>query len=685
MRTFRRTRILVPAALLVAGLLPLAPAQAAPANDYGTISGQVTRTVDGSGVAAAKVAVTDSITDAYLETVTAGADGTFTVGPLAPGQYRLVPIAGGLVATGAGYRSVLVPPKTDVTGVAVYVDPATSITGLVRTSDGMPVSGARVYALAKSRLDAVATASQDFGWTYAALDLLNSAAFAGVSATGWHSPAPGLDFTGADGTFALDGLVPGTYIVRVSVPGRGVPLDRTVVLTRASQRIVVTLPSGASVSGRVTYPNGAGAAGVPIALRVGLDNTFPNLPPSITTTTDAQGNYTITGLAPGFYSFQNLDGWSSADTGSTVTITKKTTALRQDIALSGQSRLEGTITDEFGSPLAGIGVEADFANSPGVVTTTTDSAGHYVFAGLGADTYNLYALTPGYSELAGDLTYPLTGALTTTTADVALQRANWIFGTVVDPSGHPVPGADVRSVTDPTYYAPLVTDTDGSFVVVTNASGTSLSAEAPHYGASAAYQVPSLGTDLTVQLGLQPLSTAHVPSAPSATAVGGLQSITVSGTVGPDGGNPVTNFYAVASPGGHYCSLHFSCTITGLKDNATYTVKVYATNELGNGLAQLLKVKTKPTDMPRHILSHRGPRGAAVIVFKAPKSTIKIVNYRLRYKVNGKWRIYYHRKWTKSPVTVRGLRPQTTYVGTLEALLAKGKATRSGIFYFTTG
>ena len=102
---------------------------------------------------------------------------------------------------------------------------------------------------------------------------------------------------------------------------------------------------------------------------------------------------------------------------------------------------------------------------------------------------------------------------------------------------------------------------------------------------------------------------------PVAAAAGGVQSIKVTASAAADGGNPLTALVAVASPGGHSCAVVTTCTIKGLNDNAVYRVRVFASNEVGNGAAKVLTVRTSLTDKPRNIASRRAGLGAARISF----------------------------------------------------------------------
>lgn len=92
-----------------------------------------------------------------------------------------------------------------------------------------------------------------------------------------------------------------------------------------------------------------------------------------------------------------------------------------------------------------------------------------------------------------------------------------------------------------------------------------------------------------------------VPDAPTSTvATAGDAQVTVSWTPpADDGGSPITNYTAVASPGGQSCTTAAtSCSITGLANGTTYTVRVSATNTIGTGPASAASNPVTPMAPP---------------------------------------------------------------------------------------
>ena len=282
--------------------------------------------------------------------------GKFEVKGLPSGNYSLVATAEGFAAS----------PSVSAQGgdmtVALQLAPAFVISGTVRFNDGTPAASVRVAAQQKkedgSTTDVESTdtnAAGDFvlrdvpageyelrvgqnwwggggagvvprtiegvqaGQEGVQIEVTSGMTISGKvflangspAVEGWVScsriPQPGelnqekLSRNGPilEGTFEIKGLLPGKYNVSVNVQGAGA---RAVKTEAGASDVVVRFSEGGKISGRVTGPDGSAAVGANVWASgdAGSSNA----------TTDANGHYSIGGLAPGTYS---IGVWAQVD------------------------------------------------------------------------------------------------------------------------------------------------------------------------------------------------------------------------------------------------------------------------------------------------------------------------------------------------------------------------------------
>lgn len=105
-----------------------------------------------------------------------------------------------------------------------------------------------------------------------------------------------------DGTFSMGPLRPGEFTIRADAPGKapGYANDVRVASGATVSGVTLVLGGGATVRGRVTQK----ANGQPVAqARVTLLDVRPGLEPS-SATTDADGNYAMTGVGDGLHTLR---------------------------------------------------------------------------------------------------------------------------------------------------------------------------------------------------------------------------------------------------------------------------------------------------------------------------------------------------------------------------------------------
>jgi protocatechuate 3,4-dioxygenase beta subunit len=222
-------------------------------------------------------------------------------------------------------------------------------------------------------------------------------------------PGPGAmpqQFHADDGSYAVDNVAPGMAQIAVTATGyvTATRSDITAEEGKTVSGIDVQLDRGASITGRVTS-GGAPVAGVQVSLTANRMPFFGGL------TTDADGNYTLDGVAEGERSIQfQRTGFIVLHKTVEVTVGKD---LRLDVELDHGAEIRGRVTDRAGHniPGANVAITGDRGAPSNMVQTDLD--GSFVIQGLANGSYHLTARKEGYvSEDANDVTVPQSQALT---------------------------------------------------------------------------------------------------------------------------------------------------------------------------------------------------------------------------------------------------------------------------------
>lgn len=354
-----------------------------------------------------------------------------------------------------------------------------------------------------------------------------------VTAHSWTTQASGQTITGPDGTFMLTDLPAHDYFVCFdpeSATGGSSPTGYrdtcwqdvdstdgasssdltyvTVIDGGVASGMVQALPSTGAASGTVTDRNGTPLAGAVVAAIPeygALWNTH------VRATTDAEGHYVIERLRPGatytvcvsgkgvtggLSEVEYLDqcygaigtqaGWKPyASEASTFEVVAEATTELVPIELDPAARIEGTLVDKDGEPIAGVEIQGERAGDGPSISSAgvTDSNGHYVLAVNAASgsrlpsvPYRIYfntyrvptyvsqrykgVLTAYSKDFGGPATTVTPTAGAVTDVDDQLTLAATISGTVTDSEGTGLDDVSVRIYHDDD----LLTDTysDGS-------------------------------------------------------------------------------------------------------------------------------------------------------------------------------------------------------------------------------
>ncbi len=226
----------------------------------------------------------------------------------------------------------------------------------------------------------------------------------------------------ADGTYAIGGLNPGTYVVRQVLPAgwicsRPTPCSYTVSTATGTltDRDFASYTTG-TVSGTVREDEDADGsgdaalAGRTVFADLDGDGALDAGEPSAAT--DATGAYTLTGLVPGTRKVRQVlpAGWTqTAPSGfHTVIVSSGSSASGRDFAshttgtIAGaayeDADFDGSAREAGDPPLSGrdvyLDTDGDGTRDTGEPTRTTDGAGAYSFAGLVPGAYTVRPVLP---------------------------------------------------------------------------------------------------------------------------------------------------------------------------------------------------------------------------------------------------------------------------------------------------
>ncbi|HPC83678.1 MAG TPA: carboxypeptidase regulatory-like domain-containing protein [Thermoanaerobaculaceae bacterium] len=454
-----------------------------------TLSGTVTSAADGSPIAGIEIAVRRFDSDSTLAQATTGADGTYTIPELPPGQFRVLassaqwadeafdnvpcePSCGSMAGT-----PVFLAAGQSVGGVDFGLDRTGSLSGRVYN----PNSGAGMYAAvrvydAAGGSVAYAYSSRDPG-AYSLEDLPAGTYYAGAMNWPWKELYRELAWPDPfDPTLGT----PITVVGGQDTPG----IDFT---------YSTDAPEGGSISGQIV----SAATGLALQGNVAVFDVAGNL---VTSRSGVDtGYYLVTGLAPGEYFvtasapqhlaelYDNFPCPSSCDprTGTPVLVAADTPTEGIDFALELGGWIAGRVTGaDSGEPLHPVFVDVFDAAGDPVSTDLTDGTGHYVVFGLGTGSYFVrasrqYSSSPGYApqlfsgilceedcDLLTGTPVPVVAGLPTNGIDFALTPLGRVTGTVTDAAtGLPIAGATVyvRRISWYEFYA--TTDSQGNYSV----------------------------------------------------------------------------------------------------------------------------------------------------------------------------------------------------------------------------
>ena len=461
----------------------------------GTLSGRVTRTLDGQPLSDVSVFAENHSTIAYTTT---DADGRFSI-DVPAGEYAVV-------TSSPTYRNEAFDDIPCVEFCSYLLgDP-------IPVAEGEEVSGIDFALDRNALLSGRITDAQ----TGQPLELVDIWARETADVFNW----PGLTSSGADGSFEMS-LPPGTYYLYAEVGGyqsevfddvkcdlrfnsADCPAEEmqelTVGLNESITGLDFSLTPLGSISGRVTDADTG----------QGIPSSFVEFEPVDNANsrgialTDDDGFYQSPALQPGsyyvhtahidFYVDELYDDIPCAETAHTtdcdlpsgdevvVLLNQETTNI--DFALEIGGSIVGTVTDsQDGSPIPGADVTVYNLDGFPAAFALTDTSGRFEAKGLGTGQYQVKVSTGRHvSEVYDDI--PCTSmegcpveqgdlvsvqrSQTTAGIDFSLDRLGTMAGRAVDETGQPIQGLYVEVFLDP-YFGNSVsqdfTDEQGNFFI----------------------------------------------------------------------------------------------------------------------------------------------------------------------------------------------------------------------------
>lgn len=565
----------------------------------GTITGRV---VDerGAGVGGVEVTATDGTVVLSTTTVSEGAMGTFSLEGLStPGTWSLTTSGAGFGAEtvrvdlpGSGRADgVLITVRSGVAAIAGTVtSPEGPVGGLtVEVSDGeltrtattltegavgsflvpaLPIPG--VYTVTvhgegwqtlTQEVDLRADVGLSLQIRRSSAQLVGTIIDAetgeGIGGVGITLVSDGQTFKSSsagaedDGGFELRGIPPGSYVV--TFERYGYATEQVAVTLAAGDRVPIavemtpvppeSLPDESTITGQVTATTGPVIAGARVVVTMTVATTQPDGATEIgsvtrETTTDGEGNYTLSGLPPGIHRVTaSATGHASLTRSVRVGVGASVTL---DLALVPNSTLTGRVLSNVGDvPLAGatVGVRRVGEGDDDWVTAVTTAAAEgqeprFTFSGatsLETGTYELAVLSAD-DHLPSEITVIQVSAPDTVEQDLRVDRLGHLRVQVREPGGET--GSRPLSSAALTVLGP-----DGDAVCDHVASGTS-SGDCPvetagetilltgltpgRYTVSAALDGYVPAGDVQVDVALNQVADAVVLLTPSSEGVSGI-------------------------------------------------------------------------------------------------------------------------------------------------------------------
>lgn len=388
------------------------------------VQGTITASGTGGPIAGAVVSVTDSIGVLTTQTVT-NAAGSYVVNGLTPGYYRVSFSADQYQAQ--DFPVTLSVAENRILNAALAPNPGTITGAVTNAQTGTPLPGVLVEAL-DNRNSILASATTDAAGSYTIASL---------------SPATNDRLRLSADTFVAQ------------VIGFSIAAGQTKTVNAALS------PVAGALSGTITDAvTGAPLAGTSIRVFTSEGITLQ------TTSTAADGSYTIPSLAPGSYSIVIAEeGYAGQTIGAMIKAASTTTLNVGLEQLAGA--ISGRVTDSVTGASVQDAIIRVFLNNIIVVRVATLEDGSYDIGNLAPGVYFVTIRADGYGGQSFSVT--VNPGQTTTENFILFPIQGSLTGTVTNAAGNPIAGAiislNVNVAGGGLLLTRFVTQTDGTYLI----------------------------------------------------------------------------------------------------------------------------------------------------------------------------------------------------------------------------
>ncbi|HET6203352.1 MAG TPA: carboxypeptidase-like regulatory domain-containing protein [Planctomycetota bacterium] len=330
-------------------------------------------------------------------------DGSFEIGGLEPGTYRVEVRADGFAPATAGPIAVVAGAPADAGSIAIQPGSALRVK-VVEAGDGSPIVGAEV---------SVAPAEKEGPPGMPPVRLLGPAGARLVAFPGLPETQDAARKTGADGIAEVPGLAEGSYLVRVRAKDHASVRKEVFVAAANPTEVDAALAKGGTVKGLVLRANGEPYSGARVFLASAVESGVEEEASS-----GSDGEYRFEHVAPGDWRVGLSEeapvrfgggggaifvrsvraGMPGEERGVLVSVAEGETAT-VDLREKETGAVSGRVT-EVGEPVAGVRVSLSREGQPRLpflsdLTAESGADGHFRIEAVPAGRYTLTAQKTG--------------------------------------------------------------------------------------------------------------------------------------------------------------------------------------------------------------------------------------------------------------------------------------------------